>query len=286
MSNLMKSRLASKTVFLVAAVLLFVQGVVFAQVPARPKPERLVNDLAGIFTPREAAALEYRVAVFADTTSNQIAVVTVPELYGYDKALLAYEIGQEWGVGQKKFDNGIVILVKPKTRTSNGEVFIATGYGLEAVVTDAFARSVIENEIIPYFKQNDYYGGINAALNILMPVISGEISTDEYSASQEDGVLPALVFMVFLGIFIFILAISSKGNNQNMGGGNHRGGRDFTATDAFILGSILGNATGSRHRGGFGGGSFGGGSFGGGGFGGFGGFGGGSFGGGGAGGSW
>jgi uncharacterized protein len=79
------------------------------------------------------------------------------------------------------------------------------------------------------------------------------------------------------------LALSSKGNNQNMGGGNHRGGRDFTATDAFILGSILGNMSGSR---GHSGGSFGGGSFGGGGFGGFGGFGGGSFGGGGAGGSW
>ena len=286
MSNRMKSRLASRTVLLIAALLLMVQGVVFAQVPARPKPERLVNDLAGIFTPREAATLEYRVAVFADTTSHQIAVVTVPELYGYDKAMLAYQIGQEWGIGQKKFDNGLVILVKPKTRTSNGEVFIATGYGLEGAVTDAFARSVIENEIIPYFRQNDYYGGVNAALNVLMPVISGEISTDEYAASQDDGALPAFIFMIFLGIFIFILAISSKGNNQNMGGGNNRGGRDFTATDAFILGSILGNATGSRHRGGFGGGSFGGGSFGGGGFGGFGGFGGGSFGGGGAGGSW
>ncbi len=286
MNNLMKSRLASKIVLSIALALILVQGVMFAQVPARPKPERLVNDLAGIFTPREAATLEYRVAVFADTTSNQIAVVTVPELYGYDKAMLAYQIGQQWGVGQKKFDNGLVILVKPKTPTSNGEVFIATGYGLEGAVTDAFARSVIENEIIPHFKQNDYYGGVNAALNVLMPVISGEISTDEYAASQEDGAIPSLVFMIFLGIFIFILAISSKGNNQNMGGGNNRGGRDFTAADAFILGSILGNSTGSRHRGGFGGGSFGGGSFGGGGFGGFGGFGGGSFGGGGAGGSW
>lgn len=285
MSNLMKSRLASKILLSLALALIMVQSVVFAHVPARPKPERLVNDLAGIFTPREAATLEYRVAVFADTTSNQIAVVTVPELYGYDKAMLAYEIGQQWGIGQKKFDNGLVILIKPKTLTSNGEVFIATGYGLEGVVTDAFARSVIENEIIPHFKQNDYYGGVNAALNVLMPVISGEISTDEYSASQQESAVPALIFMIFLGIFIFFLAISSKGNNRNMGGGNNRGGRDFTATDAFILGSILGNATGSRHRGGFGGGSFGGGSFGG-GFGGFGGFGGGSFGGGGAGGSW
>ena len=283
MSNLMKSRLASKIVFVVAAVVLMVQGVVFAQVPARPKPERLVNDLAGIFSQREAATLEYRVAIFADSTSNQIAIVTVPELYGYDKAELAYTIGQEWGVGQKKFDNGVVILVKPKTRTSGGEVFIATGYGLEGVVTDAFSKRVIEGVLIPHFRENDYYGGINAALDVLMPVISGEISSEEFSSSGDDGVVPAMVFMIFLGIFIFILALSSKGNNQNMGGGNHRGGRDFTATDAFILGSILGNMSGSR---GHSRGSFGGGSFGGGGFGGFGGFGGGSFGGGGAGGSW
>ena len=140
MSNLMKSRLASKIVFVIAAVIFMVQGIVFAQVPARPKPERLVNDLAGIFSQREAATLEYRVAIFADTTSNQIAIITVPELYGYDKAELAYTLGEEWGVGQKKFDNGVVILVKPKTRTSGGEVFIATGYGLEGVVTDAFPK--------------------------------------------------------------------------------------------------------------------------------------------------
>ncbi len=286
MSNLMKSRLANKVVFTLTLVLFFVQGAVLAQIPARPTPERLVNDLAGIFTQREAAILEYRVAMFADTTSNQIAIVTVPQLYGYDKSMLAYSIGEEWGVGQKKFDNGIVILVKPKTSGSSGEVFIATGYGLEGAVTDAFARSVIERRMIPHFRNDDYYGGINAALDALFPVVSGEISSDEFSAAEEDDVLAAIIFLFFIAVVVVLLVIASKGNNQNMGGGNHRGGREFTAADAFILGSILGNSTGSRGRsGGFGGGGFGGG-FGGGGFGGFGGFGGGSFGGGGAGGSW
>lgn len=268
-------------VFLVS-FMVAVASFAVAQVPQRPNPPVLANDLAGLFSQRELYTLERRVASFADSTSNQIAIVVVPELYGYDKAELAYEIGEQWGVGQSKFDNGIVILVKPKTGSSAGEVFIATGYGLEGVVTDAFAKRVIESRIIPYFRNGDYYGGINAALDVLMPVISGEISTNEF-ASGDDGALPSLIFMFFLGVFIFFLAVSSKGNNKNMGGGNNRGGRDFTATDAFILGSILGNATGSRGRhGGFGGG-FGGGSFGGGGFGGFGG---GSFGGGGAGGSW
>ena len=264
------------------ALCLFLACSVAAQVPQRPNPPVLVNDLAGIFNSREVAALERRVVDFADSTSNQIAIVAVPELYGYDKAHLAYSIGEQWGVGQDKFDNGIVILVKPKVGNSIGEVFIATGYGLEGAVTDAFARRVIEKKMIPYFRNNDYYGGINAALDALMPVVSGEISTDEYAEKAESGdAAAAALFMLFFIGFVVVLVLVSKGDNRNMGGGNNRGGRNFTATDAFILGSILGNASGSRGRGG----SFGGGSFGG-GFGGFGGFGGGSFGGGGAGGSW
>ena len=226
--------------------------------------------------------MERALADFADSTSNQIVVVTVPELYGYDKAELAYEIGEQWGVGQKEFDNGLVILIKPKSASASGEVFIATGYGLEGAVTDAFAKMVIEREMIPHFRQNDYFGGTAAALKVLMPVISGEISTDKYAASQEDEFLPSILFVMFIGLVVFVLAVSSKDNNQNMGGGNHRGGRTFTAADAFILGSILGSSHGRRSGGYYGGGSFGGG-FGGGGFGGFGG---GSFGGGGAGGSW
>ena len=280
----MKFRLVSRLYHLV--FLLLLAGNLFAQVPARPQPQRLVNDLSGLFSSRQVQVLERALVDFADSTSNQIVVVTVPELYGYDKAELAYEIGQQWGVGQKEFDNGLVILIKPKTAYSNGEVFIATGYGLEGAVTDAFAKMVIEREMIPHFRQNDYYGGTVSALKVLMPVIRGEISTDKYAASQEEGMLPALLFMMFIGFVVFVLAVSSKDNNQNMGGRNNRGGRTFTATDAFILGSILGNSSG-RRGGSYGGGSYGGGSFGGGfGGGGFGGFGGGSFGGGGAGGSW
>lgn len=270
-----------RTAFL--ALFLALAFTAIAQVPQRPNPPMLTNDLAGLFNRAEVMSLEQRVVAFADSTSNQIAIVIVPELYGYDKANLAYSIGEKWGVGQDKFDNGIVILVKPKIGNSSGEVFIATGYGLEGAVTDAFARRVIEREMIPHFRNNDYFGGINAALDVLMPVISGEISTDEYANNDDgDDAAAAAAFMFFFICFVVALVLMSKGDNKNMGGGNNRGGRDFTATDAFILGSILGNATGSRGRGG----SFGGGSFGGGGFGGFGGFGGGSFGGGGAGGSW
>ncbi len=266
----MKSLLVNKNLWAFIFVLLMAFPAI-SQVPQRPVPPKLANDLAGIFTPEQVNALERRLVSFDDTTSNQIAVVVVPELYGYDKAQLAYSIGQQWGVGNKETNNGLVILVKPKVGNSKGEVFIATGYGLEGVVTDALSRRVIEQDMIPYFKNEDYYGGINAALDRLMPVISGEISYNDHSGSEESIIGP-LIFLLFIVGFVVLCLKGGNGGAQNYGGG--RGRKNISATDAFILGSIL-NSSG---RGSSGGGSFGGGSFGG--------FGGGSFGGGGAGGSW
>lgn len=277
------SEMATKR-FALVAVFAFLACSLFAQVPPRPNPPRLVNDLAGIFTPQQVAVLEQRVVAFADSTSNQVAIVTLPELYGMDKAQMAYSIGEQWGIGQKKFDNGVVILIKPKIGNSRGEVFIATGYGLEGVLTDALSRRIIEKEMIPYFRTDDYYGGVVAALNTILPILSGEISSDEFANKGEDeSSVGAIIFLFFLVLFVIIIAASSKNGPKNMGGGNGRGGKNFDAADALFLASILSAGRGSRSSGSFGGGSFGGGGFGGGGFGGFGG---GSFGGGGAGGSW
>ncbi|MBE0640946.1 MAG: TPM domain-containing protein, partial [Bacteroidales bacterium] len=72
-----------------------------AQVPERPDPPRLVNDLAGLLSPEQIATMESMLVAFNDSTSNQLAVVILTDLMGYDKAELAYRIGQEWGVGQK-----------------------------------------------------------------------------------------------------------------------------------------------------------------------------------------
>lgn len=262
-----------KPFFAVTALFLFVVSSAFGQIPQRPVPPRLVNDIAAIFSADQVNAMEKKLVDFDDSTSNQIAVVIVPELYGYDKAQLAYEIGEQWGVGNKETNNGLVILVKPKVGNSKGEVFIATGYGLEGVVTDAVARRVIEKDMIPYFKNEDYYGGINAALNRLMPIISGEISVS--NSDVEVNIIPSLVVLALIGLFIYAMFKGGNGNTQNYGGG--RGGRRMSTADAIILSSILSSA--GRNRGG----SYSGGGFGGGGFGGFGG---GSFGGGGAGGSW
>lgn len=268
---------------LVVAVMVLLQPVgLMAQVPERPQPQRLVNDLADIFSSSQEQRMESALVAFADSTSNQIAVVSVPELYGMDKAQLAFEIGEKWGVGQQKFDNGVVILVKPKVGNSRGEVFIATGYGLEGVLTDAVCRRIIEQYMIPAFQANDYFAGVVNALNVMLPLVAGEISTDEFASGDNTGSwIAATIFLVFiLLVFIALLGAGGENGSQNMGGGNHKGP---SAADLIMLG-ILSNASNSRRSSGWGGSSGGfGGGFGGGGFGGFGG---GSFGGGGAGGSW
>ncbi|HEY9114620.1 MAG TPA: TPM domain-containing protein [Bacteroidales bacterium] len=243
-------------------------------IPPRPEPPRLINDLSGLLSKSQSNSLETKLRAFNDTTSNQITIVIVNSLNNYDPASFAYAIGEEWGVGQKKFDNGIVVLVKPKTSESDrGKAYIAVGYGLEPVITDALAKRIVENEMIPNFQQNNYYQGLDQATDVLMQLASGEISEEGYNKSKEtSGIVAIIPFIIILLIFILIRASGSR---------SHSVGKNVPFWTALWLASSLGGRKGG-HWGGFSGGS---GGFGGGG-GGFGGFGGGSFGGGGAGGSW
>ncbi len=254
---------------LLAALVLLLPAVMSA-IPERPQPQRLVNDFAGLFTADQAAVLEHNLVAFDDTTSNQITIVTVTDLEGYDPSEYATRIGLDWGVGSAEFDNGIVMLIKPKTNTS-GKVFIAVGYGLEGAIPDAYAKRIVNEILIPHFMENDYFGGVESACRELMGLAGGEISVLR-RYEEEDNTVQIIVSFFFLFILFMILGVIASKNNKGGGNGGNGGRRIYT-------GPII--TTG----GGFGGWGSSGGSFGG-GFGGFGGFGGGSFGGGGAGGSW
>lgn len=262
----MKSGKAIKPTFLLA-ILLLISGIMFAQgsIPDKPDPPRLVNDFANILSPDQLQSLESKLVAFNDSTSVQIAVVIVPTLGGYEKADYAQQLGQKWGVGGSKFSNGFIILVKPKTSSEKGEAFIATGYGVEQYVPDATASDVVNNEMIPYFQQNDYYGGINAATDVLISLVKGEFSAESYSKKSGSSAL-----FVIIIIIVIIILISRNNNNHRTINRSGGGGMLFFPW-------MMGGGGSS---------SGGGGGFGGGGGGGFGGFGGGSFGGGGAGGSW
>ena len=234
-----------------------------AQLPSPPYPPRLVNDYTGTLTAQQINVLERKLVAYNDSTSTQILVLLVDDLQGYSIENYATEIGHSWGVGQKGKNNGVVILVKPKKGSERGQVNISPGYGMEEYLTDATAKRIINNEMIPAFKEDDYYTGIDNAVNVIMDLCSGKFSQDDY-ANKDEGFPLWLIILIIIAI-VLILSKFSDNNGQSYTGGGHR-------TIWIPMG------------GGFGGGSFGGG----GGFsgGGFGGFGGGGFGGGGASGSW
>jgi len=256
-----------KLVILISVILVFIANS-FAQIPERPVPPRLVNDFANVLTESERQFIEDTLVRFDRATSTQIVVVTVPDLQGNDPGDFAFQLGEKWGVGQKGTNNGIVILVKPKQGNSKGQVFIATGYGLEGVLPDAIVNStVIDYEMIPYFKENNYYKGLSSGIKVIMEITRGEYTAQYYQQQRAQnkggGAIPAII------IFIVVFIIMMRGRRN----------RFYSPGKSLPFWLAMGMLSGGRGSGG----SFGNFSSG---SGGFGGFGGGSFGGGGAGGSW
>jgi len=247
----------------------------------KPEPPRAVNDYAGLLDPSEVQALENKLRTFTDTTSNAIVIVIVNDLQGYDRSEFAYIIGKEWGVGQADFNNGVVVLVRPKTEESGGQAFIATGYGLEGAIPDIACADIIDREMIPHFRNGEYYAGLDAGVNVIMALASGEYSYDNYIKNpgiKSSGAIPAIIFIII--VFVIIM-IAGAGNSNNR---NFKKGGSSNLPLWLLLGLLSSGRSHGGSWGGFSGGS--GGFSGGGGGGGFGGFGGGGFGGGGAGGSW
>jgi uncharacterized protein len=255
-----------RTLFLLA---LITENITAQDFPPKPYPPKLVNDFAGMLKAQEVNALESKLVAFDDSTSTQIAVVTVNDLQGYDVADYAQRLAQSWGIGQKGLDNGMLILIKPKTEAEPGHVAIEQGYGLEGAIPDITCGEIIDYEILPAFRTGDYFGGLDKATTTLMKLASGEFKADQYKKKNDlSGLTPFIIFIIFLIIIMFMR--SSGGKNQK-----HISDKGLPL---WMLLTMM-NSGRSSHSGSWGG-------FSGGGGGGFGGFGGGSFGGGGASGSW
>ncbi len=250
-------------------------------VPPKPDPPRLVNDLAHVMTPDQVVSLERKLVAYDDSTSIQIAVITIPTIG--DASIEDYALGilRAWGVGNKKTNNGLVILAAIQER----KVYIATGYGMEGSIPDITAKSIVDNEIVPNFKGNsgdNYYRGFDQAADAIIKAAAGEYKAPEgyvkhkHRGGSGGGNLIGLIVIILIVVFLFI----GRGGGGRGGGGGLFGGSGMLP---FLLGTMLGSSS----RGGWGGGGgssdWGGGDSGGGDFGGFGG---GSGGGGGAGGSW
>ena len=273
-----------KRILLLSVCLFCWCGLRAQTLPDISTPPRLVNDFAGLMSSDQENTLEKKLVAFDDSTSNQIAIITVKSLEGYDISDYTIKTFNKWKIGTAKNNNGILILIS----AAEHKVWITTGRGLEAVVTDALSRRIIDNIMVPSFKQNQYYDGLDAGTTALMQLSSPEFHNKRVLPNAQRG---NFTWVFFLIIVIFIIIAITRGNG---GGPNHisRGGNSNWPLWMLMGGMLGGGWGGGSGGGGWGGGGDGGGGSGGGGWGGggdgggFGGFGGGDSGGGGAGGSW
>lgn len=262
-----------KTVIVgLAIAFMAVASPAFAQ--SFPELTGRVVDQADLLDPAQEAELTAKLAALEAQSNRQLVVATVNSLEGYDIADYGYQLGRTWGIGQDgegeaEKDNGLILLIAPNER----KVRVEVGYGLEGIMTDALSSIIIQNDILPQFRNDNMAGGIIAGVDR----ISTQLTLPEeqalavaqqagQQASKGDGEnIGLIIFWAFILIFFVIIPMFS-----NRGGKRYRHG----AGPVVIWGGGSGFGGGSS---GFGGGGFGGGGFGGGG---------GSFGGGGASGGW
>ena len=140
--------------------------------PAKINEQTSVYDYYQLLSASEKSTLEQKLIKYSDTTSTQIVIAIIASTQGENINYLGAQWGEKWGIGQAKEDNGILILLAKDDR----RIAINTGYGVEHLLTDAMSKRIIERDIIPYFKQNDYYGGLNRGVDAIFEVMTGEYS--------------------------------------------------------------------------------------------------------------
>lgn len=241
------------------------------KIPEKPKLETSVYDYINLLPASQEKSLEQKLIRYSDSTSTQIVIAIINSTEGENINYLGAQWGEKWGIGQADKDNGILILLAKGDR----KVAINTGYGVEGSLTDAFSKRIIENVIIPEFRNGDYYAGLDKGADVIFSVLTGEFD-EERTFGNSNSNIPLGSVLPFI-IFIVILIILSTRNRRKGGG---KGGNKASGLDLWDM-IILSNMGRSGRSGGFGGsrGFSGGGGFGGG-------FGGGGFGGGGASGGW
>ncbi len=235
--------------------------------PEKPNPPKLVNDFTNTLTHDQVQALENKLVALDDSTSTQIAVVIIATTNGATISEYNVELGRKWGVGTSK-NNGVVLLIAKDDR----KLDITTGYGLEGALPDAVSQQIIDDIIVPNFKGNDYYRGIDKGTDAIIKAVKGEYHAPRAKKTGKSGSGRLIFYIIVIGIILLL-----SGRKKGGGGGTFMSRKGQTGIgDAILWGALLGGGRGSG-----GGWSGGGGSSGG-----FGGFGGGSFGGGGSSGSW
>ena len=239
------------------AAILFVlaAGLTQAAEPDFPRLDGRVIDAAGVLSAGSRAGIAAKLKAHEDKTSDQVVAATVPSLQGLIVEDYANRLFRAWKLGGAKKDNGVLLLVAPRER----KVRIEVGYGLEGALTDALSKVIVTTAITPKFKQGDFAGGIEAGVDAILAILSGDAEEWHRRAEvREDAVDPTqvIVFVIILVVLILIIWNTSGGRRRGRGG-----------NVIFVPGPSGGWSGGYSDGGGFSGGGFsgGGGSSGGGG---------------------
>jgi len=183
------------------------------------KPTGFVNDFAVVLKDSEKAQLETKLSDFEKNTGNEIAVAIISDLKGDTIENFAVELFKEWGIGKKGKDNGVLLLVARDDR----EVRIEVGYGLESFLTDAQSSWILKNEVVPAFKENNFYSGINAAVDKIIGAINGE-NIPQDTSGQGNGSDENYFNIAFGALFVLLWLGSILGRSKSWWLGGVLGG--------------------------------------------------------------
>jgi len=236
---------------------------------AVPELNKRVTDLSGTLAPDTVSRLESTLAQFETAKGSQIAVLMLPTTEPEDISQFGIRVAEAWKVGRKGVDDGVILVVAKDDRA----VRIEVGYGLEGVIPDAIAKRIIEEDIVPRFRQGDFSGGVEAGVSRIMRLIEGEpLPPPRASDAIKVGSLDQLVIFLFAGILggKILGAVLGKGIGSSVAAVG-TGALAWLISGVFFFGIIAAilvlfmTLSGGRGGGHWGSGGFGGGSWGGGG---------------------
>jgi uncharacterized protein len=183
-----------------------------------------VVDQADIIPPDVEAQLTQKLAALEQQSQRQVVVATIPDLGGYDIADYGYQLGREWGIGDAERNDGALLIVAPNDR----KVRIEVGYGLEPVLTDGLSSIIVNQQILPRFRDGDMAGGIVAGTDAIiqqltLPAEEAQRTAAEAETRQSsEGGFPIglIIWGGFFLIFFVLPALSGKGRRRRGGIGS------------------------------------------------------------------
>jgi len=205
------------------AVLLFALAAPLLALDVPPTPTHWFTDTAGVVDASSAAALDRKLASFEQQSGAQFIIYIFPTVGGDAIEDFTIRCAEKWKIGNKKFDNGLILFIFVKEEKARIEV----GYGLEPTITDAVSARVIRNDLAPHLENGDWAGGLNAAADSLMSQITKkEQPVAPVNPRGANGSLPqpgktdivALVVLFLIFIFVVLPIIRRGGCGSGCGG--------------------------------------------------------------------